>query len=42
VADRVREHGRGFEDSLREKERSNPKFAFFFDDKVCRSFSYVA
>ena len=35
VADKVRDHGRGFEDTLRERERSNPKFSFFFDDKVC-------
>lgn len=35
VANRVKEHGKGFEDVLMEKERENPKFAFLYDDKAC-------
>ncbi|ODN91468.1 U2-associated protein SR140 [Cryptococcus wingfieldii CBS 7118] len=34
VAERVREHGRGFEDVLREKEKDSEKFSFLFDDKL--------
>ncbi|WVQ75421.1 hypothetical protein IAR50_005044 [Cryptococcus sp. DSM 104548] len=34
VAERVREHGRGLEDVLREKEKENDKFSFLFDDKL--------
>lgn len=35
VANRVKEHGKGFQDVLMEKERENPKFAFLYDDKAC-------
>ncbi|OXG19342.1 U2-associated protein SR140 [Cryptococcus neoformans Tu259-1] len=34
VANRVKEHGKGFEGVLMEKERENPKFAFLYDDKL--------
>ncbi|ODN74694.1 hypothetical protein L202_07026 [Cryptococcus amylolentus CBS 6039] len=34
VAARVKEHGRGLEDVLREKEKDNEKFSFLFDDKL--------
>jgi len=34
VASKVKDHGRGFQDTLRERERANPKFAFLIDDKV--------
>ncbi|KAK8843431.1 hypothetical protein IAR55_007088 [Kwoniella newhampshirensis] len=34
VAGRVKEHGKGFEDVLRKKERENPKFSFLFDEDL--------
>lgn len=34
IAGKVKEHGEKFELVLREKERDNPKFAFFRDNKV--------
>lgn len=34
VSARIREHGSGFEDMIREKERENPSFAFLYDEKV--------
>ncbi|KAK0556481.1 hypothetical protein OC846_001178 [Tilletia horrida] len=33
VVERIRQHGPRFEDLLREKERDNPRFAFFWDEK---------
>nr|XP_019009713.1 U2-associated protein SR140 [Kwoniella pini CBS 10737]OCF48494.1 U2-associated protein SR140 [Kwoniella pini CBS 10737] len=34
VAGRVKDHGRGFEELLRKKERENPKFAFLFNEDL--------
>ncbi|ORY89718.1 hypothetical protein BCR35DRAFT_157196 [Leucosporidium creatinivorum] len=34
VSARVREHGSGFEEMIRVKERENPKFGFLFDEKL--------
>ncbi|WWD21045.1 hypothetical protein CI109_105526 [Kwoniella shandongensis] len=34
VAGRVRDHGKGFEDVLRKKEKENPKFAFLFNEDL--------
>nr|XP_018259054.1 U2-associated protein SR140 [Kwoniella dejecticola CBS 10117]OBR81212.1 U2-associated protein SR140 [Kwoniella dejecticola CBS 10117] len=34
VAGRVKDHGRGFEDLLRKKEKENPKFAFLFNEDL--------
>jgi U2-associated protein SR140 len=34
VAGKVKDHGKGFEDTLKEREKANPKFAFLIDDKV--------
>ncbi|KAM0789547.1 hypothetical protein ACM66B_000360 [Microbotryomycetes sp. NB124-2] len=34
IASRVREHGRGFEEMLREKESRNPKFEFLRNSKL--------
>lgn len=34
VADKVLDKGRGFEDLLMDREKDNPTFSFFFDDKV--------
>ncbi|GAA5935501.1 uncharacterized protein JCM15063_001056 [Sporobolomyces koalae] len=34
VADKVRDHGRGFEGVLREKEKNNKKFAFLQDQQL--------
>lgn len=39
VANRVKEHGKGFEGVLMEKEKENPKFAFLYDDKASPFFS---
>lgn len=35
VAEKVRLHGGDFEEGMRERERENPKFAFFRNEKVC-------
>jgi U2-associated protein SR140 len=37
VADKVRNHGRSFEDMMREREKNNPRFAFFVNKKASRS-----
>ena len=37
VADKMREHGSGFEDVLREREKENPKFQFLFNKEVRQS-----
>ncbi|WWC91325.1 uncharacterized protein L201_006268 [Kwoniella dendrophila CBS 6074] len=34
VAGRVKDHGRGFEDLLKKKEKENPKFAFLFNEDL--------
>jgi U2-associated protein SR140 len=34
VASKVKEHGQGFEDVLRDREKENAKFTFLFDAKV--------
>ncbi|KAK1922466.1 hypothetical protein DB88DRAFT_355185 [Papiliotrema laurentii] len=34
VADKVLDKGRGFEDLLMDREKDNPTFSFFFDDKL--------
>ena len=34
VASKVKDHGKGFEGILKEREKANPKFAFLIDDKV--------
>lgn len=34
VSARVREHGDGFLRMIEEKETTNPKFAFLYDEKV--------
>ncbi len=34
VAGKIREHGEDFEEVMRERERNNPKFVFFWDEKV--------
>jgi hypothetical protein len=34
VADKVKQHGQGFENLLKEKEKGNDKFAFLFDAAV--------
>ncbi|KDQ21589.1 hypothetical protein BOTBODRAFT_123385 [Botryobasidium botryosum FD-172 SS1] len=34
VANRVKEHGKHFEEMLKHKEKSNPKFQFLFDDTL--------
>ncbi|KAK4054380.1 hypothetical protein OIO90_003613 [Microbotryomycetes sp. JL221] len=34
IVSRIREHGRAFEDMLRDREKTNPKFAFFRDSKL--------
>ncbi|KIR70198.1 U2-associated protein SR140 [Cryptococcus deuterogattii CA1014] len=42
VANRVKEHGKGFEGVLMEKEKENPKFAFLYDDKASPFFFFRA
>lgn len=37
VAGRVREHGKGFEEVLKEREKENPKFVFLFKEEVSGS-----
>lgn len=34
VSKRIRDHGAGLMETIRERERLNPKFAFLFDSKV--------
>jgi U2-associated protein SR140 len=34
VAAKVKEHGKGLEGMLKEKEKDNPKFSFFFQEEV--------
>jgi U2-associated protein SR140 len=34
VAAKVRQHGKGFEDVLKEREKDNVKFSFMFKEEV--------